>query len=182
MQIYTNPFLILERGDDLPSLAIDRRGERYRVAMNGQALYAVNSCVPIVKVGGAVLGIAKIEEIQTSVSKSNIVMTYVTFSLIQISKDYQKAFRMLYQMQSNFYYDTDDIYSNVDATVPGAISPEQLENITGLANPKAKTPTKQYREDSLSNLPSARDMFGRERKDDDSESDRNRRKNLFCDI
>ena len=183
MQISMNPFLLLERGDDLSALAIDRRSERFRIAFNGQVFYAINSWVPIVKVGGTVLGIAKIEEVSSSVSPSGVVMTYVTFSRTQISKDYQKAFKMIYQMQSNTDSDPDDIYANVDAVVPGAISPEQLERMTGL---KSATPTRPVKpkEPSLSDLPSARDLFGASSDDDDDEYGRNRkrRRDLFSDI
>lgn len=187
MQISMNPFLLLERGDDLSALAIDRRQERFRIAFNGQVFYAINSWVPIVKVGGTVLGIAKIEEVSSSVSPSGVVMTYVTFSRTQISKDYQKAFKMIYQLQSNTDSDPDDIYANVDAVVPGAISPEQLERMTGL---KSSTPSHPVRpmkpkEPSLSDLPSARDLFGGSSSDEDDEDygrDRKRRRDLFSDI
>ena len=181
MQVHMNSFLLLDRGDDLSSLAIDRRSEKYRLAINGQAFYSINSCVPIVKVGGTILGIATIVEVSTSVSKSGIVMTYVTFTCTQISKDYQKAFKLLYQMQSNSCSDPEDIYSNVDAIVPGAVSPEQLERLTGMKRPVPNQPKKRH-EPSLSDLPSAKELFGDSYSDDDDYEKQKRRRDLFSDI
>ena len=180
-----NPFLVLERGDDLSALAIDRRNEHFRLAINGQAFYAVKSCVPIVRVGGAILGIATIEEVTTSVSPSGVVMTYVTFTRVQISKDFQKAFRAFYQMQSNSYSDPDDIYSNPDAIVPGAISPEQLERLTGLKSPAHPSRPMKPKEPSLSDLRSAKEFFGASSQDDDDDENsdnRKRRRDLFSNI
>ena len=186
MQISMNPFLLLERGDDLSALAIDRRCERFRIAFNGQVFYAINSWVPIVRVGGMVLGIAKIEEVSSSVSPSGVVMTYVTFSRTQISKDYQKAFKMIYQMQSNTDSDPDDIYANVDAVVPGAISPEQLERMTGLKSPAHPSRPMKPKEPSLSDLRAAKEFFGASSQDDDDDDEnsdnRKRRRDLFSNI
>ena len=193
LQLEMNPFILLERGDDLGELAVDRRREKFRIAIPGQAFYIVNSCIPVVKVGGTILGIGTILEVSTSVSATGNVMTYVTFSLTQISKEYQKAFKMLYQMQmNNAPVDMDDRYSSSEDTfIPGAITPEALERISGTKSPKTTSDTKSQlrrkmpEESSLSSLESARDFAGMSNRcysDDDDVDDRNRRRRLWTDL
>ncbi len=193
LQLEMNPFILLERGDDLGELAVDRRREKFRIAIPGQAFYIVNSCIPVVKVGGTILGIGTILEVSTSVSATGNVMTYVTFSLTQISKEYQKAFKMLYQMQMNSApVDMDDRYSSSEDTfIPGAITPEALERISGTKSPKTTSETKSQlrrkmpEESSLSSLESARDFAGMSNRysdDDDDVDDRNRRRRLWTDL
>lgn len=140
MQVSVNNFIVLDRGDDLSHLSINRRGDLFSIGIPGQAIYYINSCIPVVKVGGEVLGIANIREIKTSISKEGNIMTYVVFSLTKISKEYQKAFKMLYTLQVNTNpIDIDDRFANVDdMIVPGSINAATLDKISGVAG-KEKT-------------------------------------------
>ena len=76
----------------------------------------------------------------SSISREGNIMTYVVFSLTKISKEYQKAFKMLYTLQINTNpIDIDDRFANVDdMIVPGSINAATLDKISGVAG-KEKT-------------------------------------------
>lgn len=172
-------FINLEEGDDL--YALKNKNNTYTIAITGQSFYMVGNYVPIAQSGGNILGLAKIVEVYTKMSKTGIIMTYVTFEKIDISNELKKSFKVLYQMQEADGSSATDKYDTSDAYIPGIVSADKLiKGITGTSSNKSNKAPQTWNASNMI-VPNGR------RKDvvvDDDDDDEGRalRRRLFRDI
>ena len=159
-------FLIMDRGDDLRNLTIDSRGEKYRLATDGQAIVLVGRSIPLIR-GGNVMGIANVKEVTTSLSDAGNVMTYITFTLTKVSKEVEKGLKTLYAVD----------YTSYDGSVPGVMTADKIDALVGLKGAVKEAP--KPKNAGLSSLPSSK-YFDTD--DEEEENTRNRRRTLFSDI